>query len=90
MWLKAILLAAATVVPSVLGLNVTTYCDTPAMTPEQLRTYKNVAANITENKRKGIATAKSGYERALIKVYVHVVSASLGWDDGWVKVNSSP
>ncbi|KAJ4303934.1 hypothetical protein N0V88_001534 [Collariella sp. IMI 366227] len=86
MLLKAILLAAATMVSFVLSFNVTTYCDTPAMTPEQLETHKDVTAKIAEKKRKGVLGITAADERPLIKVYVHVIVAGDNWDnDGWVK-----
>lgn len=88
MWLKAILLAAATVVPSALGFNITNYCAAPDMTPEQNRAYKAIASQIATMKRAGDTSLerRDQVDPYIVNVYVHVVAGGNSWDDGWVPV----
>ncbi|KAL2257193.1 hypothetical protein VTK26DRAFT_527 [Humicola hyalothermophila] len=85
MWFKGVLFAAATLLPPALGFNLTTYCATPPLTPEQEVAHKAIAA-------KAAAMGQSARLRGAaiepyeIKVYVHVVAAGESWDEGWIPV----
>ncbi|KAL2126168.1 hypothetical protein VTI74DRAFT_1553 [Chaetomium olivicolor] len=85
MLFRNLALVAAVAVPALARAtySLSTYCDNPEMTPEELAEFKAVAAEANEEvKKRGEIEARE--DAITINVYVHVVASGKTWDEGWI------